>query len=181
MNVHVIYHLLKIAMETDILCFTTFSNVLKLWVYFWQKHLLDVIFITNFWDAHLSSQYRKMMFLKLSQTWQILMKPWLIIAITSINMASLFTFLCCTFRRNADCNMTDVADWPASPWCDSRSTLDAGASSIFPLNLNRSIASPANPGPTEHWWVWELVTVYTTQEIIKVSFNVNGRELQVPV
>lgn len=103
MNVHVIYHLLKIAMETDILCFTTFSNVLKLWVYFWQKHLLDVIFITNFWDAHLSSQYRKMMFLKLSQTWQILMKPWLIIAITSINMASLFTFLCCTFRRNADC------------------------------------------------------------------------------
>lgn len=38
--------------------------------------------------------------------------------------------------------MTDVADWPASPWCDSRSTVDAGVSGRFPLDLNRSIASP---------------------------------------
>lgn len=39
--------------------------------------------------------------------------------------------------------MTDVADWPASPWCDSRSTVDAGVSGRFPLDLNRSIAPPA--------------------------------------
>lgn len=47
--------------------------------------------------------------------------------------------------------MTDVADWPASPWCDSRSTVDAGVSGRFPLDLNRSIASPTNHGkPQSH-------------------------------
>lgn len=86
------------------LFYNFFKCTYKLLVYF-DKNIcwMYVIFITNFWDAHLSVQYRQMMFLKLSQTWQILMKPWLIIAITSINMAGLFTFLCCTFRRNADC------------------------------------------------------------------------------
>lgn len=47
--------------------------------------------------------------------------------------------------------MTDVADWLASPWCDSRSTVDAGVSGRFPLDLNRSIASPTNHGkPQSH-------------------------------
>lgn len=141
---------LQIAMETYFLCFTTFLNVLKLWVSLWQKHLFDVIFIKNFWDADLSVQYRQMMFLKLSQTWQILMKLWLIIAITSINMASLFTF-CAVLSGGMQTVMTDVADWPASPWCDSRSTVDAGVSGRFPLDLNRSIASPTNHGkPQSH-------------------------------
>lgn len=47
--------------------------------------------------------------------------------------------------------MTDVADWPASPWCDSRSTVDAGVSGRFPLDLKRSIAPPAIHGkPQSH-------------------------------
>lgn len=78
------------------------------------------------------------------------MKLWLIIAITSINMASLFTF-CAVLSGGMQTVMTDVADWPASPWCDSRSTVDAGVSGRFPLDLKRSIAPPAIHGkPQSH-------------------------------
>lgn len=55
------------------LFYNFFKCTYKLLVYC-DKNIcwMYVIFITNFWDAHLSVQYRQMMFLKLSQTWQIL-------------------------------------------------------------------------------------------------------------